>query len=71
MRASAEEACRARAILEGTLKEGTMEELEWLVEITVKACPNLFVVARGLRAALQDDWERLEVADLLLEGVEE
>ena len=48
----------------------TQEQIEGMVEDVVNACPNLFVVARGLRAALQDDWERAEVAELLMEGVE-
>jgi len=56
--------------LQRELKHATMEQLEGIVEDVVKACPNLFVVARGLRAALQDDWEKSEVAELLMEGVE-
>lgn len=52
-------------------RDATLEQLEGLVENIVKACPNLFIVARGLRAALRDDWERAEVAELLMEGVNE
>ncbi len=57
--------------LEDALKEGTQEDLELVLEKVVAACPNLFVVARGLRAALRDDWEKAEMAELLMEGIEE
>jgi len=44
---------------------------ERLIERAVSGAPNLFVVARALRQALKDDWERAEVAELLMEGVKE
>jgi len=56
--------------LKALLRDATIEQIEGMIEDVVAAAPNLFVVARGLRAALQDDWEKSEVAELLMEGVE-
>ncbi len=45
----------------------SQEQIEQAIYEAVSAAPNLFVVARALRTALQDDWERAEVAALLTE----
>lgn len=49
----------------------TMEQIERVIYEVVIAAPNIFLVARALRDAFQEDWERNDLATLLTEGVEE
>ncbi len=55
-------------ILELVLKSATQEDLEQMIERIVVVCPNLFIVARGMRWAL-DEADRREVAKLLTEEI--
>ncbi len=50
-------------------ENANQELIERMIEVWVKGAPNLFVVARALRTALQEDWERAELATLLTEEV--
>ena len=61
------EAFKAGEIYEGVLKSASDEQLEYLIYKTVAAAGNMFVVARALREALRDDWEREDLARLLTE----